>query len=267
MENAWRGAAREGEDSIGGSISRRPCRRNERSRDRPGSRGSHAALRRRGWLMRRLLLIADLVGLLSAFLLALVLVSPTPRPMTRQHALGDRALRREPPALGAPRAHARPLRPRRGANRPLDGRRHLRRPPGRLDRHVGLRRGHRDHRPPAPEPHAPRRLLGDRDPARSAAAGDRACDRTAERRVHPERHHRRVGSGGTPARQQDRQPSRVRTEDRRLRRSRRAALRRTAISRSISSERPATCRRSCASTRCTASRSRSRPTRTSRRSR
>ena len=36
------------------------------------------ALRRRGWLMRRLLLIADLVGLLSAFLLALVLVSPNP---------------------------------------------------------------------------------------------------------------------------------------------------------------------------------------------
>ena len=34
--------------------------------------------RRRGWLMRRLLLIADLVGLLSAFLLALALVSPEP---------------------------------------------------------------------------------------------------------------------------------------------------------------------------------------------
>ncbi|MBA3374319.1 MAG: sugar transferase [Actinobacteria bacterium] len=36
------------------------------------------ALRRRGWLMRRVLLIADLVGLLCAFLLALTLVSPNP---------------------------------------------------------------------------------------------------------------------------------------------------------------------------------------------
>jgi len=36
------------------------------------------ALRRRGWLMRRLLLIADLVGLLTAFLLAVALVSPSP---------------------------------------------------------------------------------------------------------------------------------------------------------------------------------------------
>ena len=34
--------------------------------------------RRRGWLMRRLLLIADVVGLLLAFLLALAFVSPTP---------------------------------------------------------------------------------------------------------------------------------------------------------------------------------------------
>ena len=36
------------------------------------------APRRRGWLMRRLLLVADLVGLLAAFLLAIVLVSPSP---------------------------------------------------------------------------------------------------------------------------------------------------------------------------------------------
>ena len=37
-----------------------------------------SASRRRGWLMRRLLLVADLVGLLAAFLLALAFVSPNP---------------------------------------------------------------------------------------------------------------------------------------------------------------------------------------------
>ncbi len=36
------------------------------------------APRRRGWLMRRLLLMADVIGLMSAFLLALALVDPTP---------------------------------------------------------------------------------------------------------------------------------------------------------------------------------------------
>ena len=49
-----------------------------RARGRPAGRRAPRTLRRRGWLMRRLLLIADLVGLVSAFLLALVLVSPTP---------------------------------------------------------------------------------------------------------------------------------------------------------------------------------------------
>ena len=182
------------------------------------------ALRRRGWLMRRLLLIADLVGLLSAFLLALALVSPESRGRSGQHSLGDRTLHREPPPLGAHRTHAWPLRSRRGANRPLDRRRHLRRPAGGLDRHLGLRGGHRDHRPASSGPHAPRRLLGDRDPARSAAPSDRASHGTPQRRVHPERHHRRVGSGCASACQQDREPSRVRTEDRRLRRSRRSGF-------------------------------------------
>jgi len=44
----------------------------------PGLEAPMPAVRRRGWLMRRLLLIADLVGLLAAFLLALLLVSPSP---------------------------------------------------------------------------------------------------------------------------------------------------------------------------------------------
>ncbi len=77
--NAWRGAAREGEDSVGGSISRRRCRLTGRAHGRAASSTRRCPpLRRRGWLMRRLLLLADLVGLLSAFLLALALVSPNP---------------------------------------------------------------------------------------------------------------------------------------------------------------------------------------------
>jgi exopolysaccharide biosynthesis polyprenyl glycosylphosphotransferase len=42
----------------------------------PGYSVSAPVLRPRGWLMRRLLLVADAVGLMSAFLLALVLASP-----------------------------------------------------------------------------------------------------------------------------------------------------------------------------------------------
>ena len=174
-----------------------------------------------------------------------LLVSPNPAVDFVGMRLGDRPLRREPAALGAPCTHARPLRPGRGANRPFDDRRHLRHPPGGFDRHLGIRRSHRDHRPPAPEPHAPRGLLGHRHRAGSPPPRDRARARKAKPRVHPERHRRRVRPGGAPARQQDRQPPRVRAQDRRLRRSRRTALPRTATDLSSCSGRPRTCPSSC----------------------
>ena len=214
--------------------------------------------------MRRLLLIADLVGLVGAFLLALAFVSPSGC-RRRQHALGGRTLRCKPAVLGAPRADARAVRPGRGADGSLDDRRHLRHPPGGLDRNVGIRRGHRDRRPPASDLSRASWSSGGSRSSWFLCSARSCASRTAERRVRPERHHRRVRPGGAPAGQQDRQPSRVRTEDRRLRRSRRGASP-NGDRPSSSLERPPTFPIWCASTRCTASRS-PRRIRTSRRSR
>ena len=262
------GAGREGEDSVGGNISGWRCHRIGRTCGRPAVQVMPRTLRRRGWLMRRLLLLADLVGSLHR-------VRPRSRPRLaqsggrhRRQPLGGRALRREPAALGAPCTHARPLRPGRGANRPLVGRRHLRGPPGGLDRHVGLRR-----RSPRSSASRTRTSRAWWSSGGSPSCWFRCCARSRralgrrKRRVHPERHRRRLRSASrtcSPTRSTNHPEYGL--QGRRLRRSRRRVAR-TANGQSSCSGRPPTCPSSCASTRCTESRSRSPPIRTSRRSR
>ena len=98
--------------------------------------------RRRGWLMRRLLLAADVVGLVVAYFDRARARASGVDGRPRRACLGDRALRRNAPALGAARADLRALRSRRGANRSLDRRRRRRRLSGRHARDVELPRHH-----------------------------------------------------------------------------------------------------------------------------
>ena len=94
------------------------------------------------------------------------------------------------------------------------------------------------------------------------------CDRATAGRVRPERHHRRVGQRCTAARRQDREALRVRPPCRRVRRPRRPRLREQRRRHGCRARRDdaTICRDWFASTRFTASQSRSRPTRTTRRS-
>ena len=208
-------------------------------------------------------------GSCVAYVVALALVPPASAADRVAPDLGGRALRGHAAALGSARAYLRPLRPRRGANRSLDGRRRRRRLPGRDARNVELPRHHARPRPAVPEPRAARRLLAPRRCAHSAPARREPRDRPPAGRVHPERHHRRLGRRRAPARRQDREASGVRPAGRRVRRSRRRAIARqrtaTAAARSIGTDRRSAATRSRAR-RCTASRSPSRPTRTIRRS-
>ena len=152
------------------------------------SRQAARLAERRGWLMRRLLLVADVIGLVVAYLVALALAPPAVRRPTRSRRSGRSLLFvGDASALGAARADPRALRPRRGANRPLDGRRCRRRLPGRHARDVGLPRHHARPRPSVPEPGAARRVLAPRRRAHPAPAGREPRDRPSSGRVHPER--------------------------------------------------------------------------------
>ena len=101
--------------------------------------------------MRRMLLLADVVGLIVAFVLANVLM-PT-RASSGDNVSPDGEyivfLARDPAVDPAAPARG-PLRPGRGAHRPLHGRRHRRRLPQRHDRGLALRPArHRDRPRPA----------------------------------------------------------------------------------------------------------------------
>ena len=116
-------------------------------RDRPGM----ASLgRRRGWLMRRLLLAADLVGLFVAY------VSRCNSPLRRRQPTGSGLVGRSSSSSRAFRSgfcypYPRALRPRRGACRSLDGRRHGRCLPGPHPRHVVVPGLHERRRCAAPQ--------------------------------------------------------------------------------------------------------------------
>ena len=101
--------------------------------DRPtpetlGRRGrrSASAIIDRGWLVRRALLLADMLGLLLAFGGVQFVFVVLKGDSTNTGAHGVRSVRRDDSVLGRRGEDLRPVRPRRGA-----GRRHHRRRPGR----------------------------------------------------------------------------------------------------------------------------------------
>ena len=165
------------------------------------------------------LLVADVMGLVLAFVLANALVSSVAS-IGRPGQPGIRVPGVPPrdPRLARPPASRGALRPGRGADRPLDGRRHRRCVPKRHDRRLDLRHLRRRDQPRAPGARPARRLLArrcrpDPDPAR-----DRADALPPPARLRAERRHRRRGARRPAARPQADEPSRVRHQPRGLRR-------------------------------------------------
>ena len=176
--------------------------------------------------MRRLLLAADLIGLVIAYLVALELASPCPGADDRQSRsdLGDRPLRGEPRAVGPPGEHVGSVRPRRGAHGSFDRRRHGRRGPGCHYRDGGAFLS------PWPRTSPDLRIRNSGSSSCSGGSPIALVPSSGRSRARMGRRNSAylqnaiiVGSGRWPPdRGQDREPSGVRTAHRRLRRSRRS---------------------------------------------
>ena len=177
-----------------------------------------AVVKRRGWLVRRMLLLADVVGLVGALLVAQWLA-----PADRQRRRLLAASWRSSPSchhsgMGGDHEALRPLRPRRRARQPLDRRRLRRRLPHGHRLHVARYRGHVCERHRASDRAEARRLLGWRDHVRlyRPCWGAGAC--APERGLCPEHRHRRCGRRRPVVREEGPQPPGVRDQSRRLRR-------------------------------------------------
>ena len=125
----------------------------------------------------------------------------------------------DPAALGRRGEALRTLRPRRGARRPLDGRRGRRRLPPRHARRVAATSSPRG-RPASRNPHvrAPRDLLAARDRARRRRRAVARAARAAQPALPPEHDHRRRRPHRTARRAQAAPAPGVRDQPRRLRR-------------------------------------------------
>ena len=98
-----------------------------------------AVVRRRGWLVRRMLLLADLVGLVAAFLLAECRSAASSRGRDQRRPRAEFVIFcADASRLDRRREALRPLRPRRGADRPLDRGRLRRRLPHGHGLHVAV---------------------------------------------------------------------------------------------------------------------------------
>ena len=179
--------------------------------------------RRRGWLMRRLLLCADVVGLVVAYLVALEARASGADGRPRRAGLGGRALRRDAPALGPARAdstasttatRSEPITRRSTTSSASSRSSRSGRGASSSSRIVAELA--------APEPRSARRLLAPRgrSSSRCSAPSSRAIGRR-QAGVRAERHHRRLGQRRAAARRQDREAPRVRPARRRVRRPRR----------------------------------------------
>ena len=191
-------------------------------------------LRRRGWVLRRVLLLADAVAFLAA--VALVDVLRANIGLADPVVLGLRARRLL--CLGAVRPGLRPLPERRDSGRAADGGRRAGRDPARHADHVGRRaRARRDHDRPAA--HGPdRALLGACDRVRAHHQGDRAGSAEPPLRRPRADADRRRRPGRLGDRAETRPSPRIRARGDRVP-GRRAALRPAARSR----RRPAAARR------------------------
>ena len=210
-------------------------------------------LRGRGWLMRRLLVSADVIGLVAAFLLGIALAPANP-------AIADRVVVSHEIALFllslpfwvlVARIHG------------LYDRDEERSDHSTIDDFFGVFQvvtigtwaflavthllG------PAPFAPAPGGILGRRDRARAAHPSGGTPHRPPPVGLRPERDHRRLGRGGTAARRQDREAPRVRAQRRRIRRSRRRGLHERSRPRAAARQTPTTSQVSSARTPPTAS--------------
>ena len=139
--------------------------------------------RRRGWLIRRMLVLADIIGLVTAFAIVGVLFPDE---------LGARRrLSFEPPDVGRHRSRLSALRPGRGADAPPHDRRHRRRLPSGHDRDLDPVHRRSGGRCRAPElGKASSSGARPSSSSRSARAGARALCRRSPI-VPPEHDHRR----------------------------------------------------------------------------
>ena len=177
-----------------------------------------AVVKRRGWLVRRMLLLADVVGLVGALLVAQWLAPAADERRRLLAGTGDPRLPAHDSGMGGDHEALRPLRPRRRARQPLDRRRLRRRLPHGHRLHLARHCGHVSERHRASDRAEARRLLGCRDHARLYRPGWSAGACTPERGLRPEHRHRRCGRRRPVVREKGPQPSGVRDQSRRLRR-------------------------------------------------
>ena len=194
------GRTRSTVDPTGARLARR------RSRGRSDPRAADERRSdRRGWLMRRMLVLADLVGLTLRTSRRRSLRDGRP-PDAVSSQVELLVFLVEPAGLGDRGQALRPLRLRRGAHGPLNGRRPRRRSPSRHGRQLAalrLRRGHAPCRPRLP------RLLGFWLLAIVCITAGRAIARwiaPEAPRLRPEHDHRRRGRRG-PARREEAPPA------------------------------------------------------------
>ena len=143
---------------------------------------------RRGWLIRRALLTADVLGLTLAFLVSMLAFGGQHGGRSRVDDAGAPAVPRRPAGVDRPDEGLRALRARRGANRPHDRRRRRRCLPSRDRGRLAALHRRPHHRSREPSRRAPDHLLGrgrgrdHRLPGRSPAARATGARRTCRTR-------------------------------------------------------------------------------------
>ena len=138
---------------------------------------SHRVVRRtekqqRSYVVRRALITADVIGIVTAFYLAAA-IYPSGHPGKLAPTVETRALRACSSRLAPPLPAPRPLRPRCRAGRPVHCRRRLRGRPGRDARCLGGRNPRARHRVRVARAGPARTVLDSRDHVRDDDAGDR----------------------------------------------------------------------------------------------
>ena len=193
----------------------------ERTLDILRRRERGAIMTRRGWLVRRMLALADVFGLTVAFVFSLLMFAGEGQSNTAERRDGDPDLPPDRAAVARRCSSLRPLRQRRGANRSLDRRRPGRRLPSR---HGGqLVRSSSPPRCPGSPIRALQRLIAfwlSRSSCSSRARVLSPARLPANGRLSPEHGHRRGGRRRPARRPQVRQAPRVRHQRARLRRRR-----------------------------------------------